>query len=106
METSITLSIQHNVHTEKNGIQCQGVNGRVRRFQVTGKTSTIATTTRKLRNKNRRGKCQSSESAKHRNQIKTKKKITKQPSVLRMHLIYYINLFLSSSLILFLSLPL
>lgn len=106
MGISITLFIQHNVHTEKNGIQFQVVNGRVRRFQVTGKTSTIATTTKKLRNKNRRGKFQSSESAKHKNQIKTKKKITKQPSILRMHLIYYIKLFLSSSLILFLSLTL
>lgn len=34
-------------------------------------------TTKKLRNKNRRGKFQSSESAKDKNQTKTKKKITK-----------------------------
>lgn len=51
MEISITLFIQHNAHIEKNRIQFQVVNGRVRRFQVTGKTSMIATTTRKLRNK-------------------------------------------------------
>ena len=37
----------------------------------------IATTTKKLRNKNRRGKFQSSESAKDKNQTKTKKQITK-----------------------------
>lgn len=67
---------QHNVHTERTNSIPSGEWQSQKIPSNWEKHLQSATTTKKLRNKNGE-KIQSSESAKHKNQIKTKKKITK-----------------------------